>query len=789
MEPARPFSVLVGKTSTRWIARLPSDTTGHKISSDNEDLGNETTNSSADIEQLTCGQLNLISELGTRKKEAQAAISDFVTFFSPFASVQSRAAMYVSNTSTIISASQEDRMAIGSVTCHPVEFSLFTDVVISEVAGLSPYFMNGSGPTGDIVPTLAVCTSRGTILVQVPPQSSSKEGQGWKLSFTLMQAAESKNLLPCRGAYAGRIGGSVVNSESIVESCILCRVLAEDEVRCPIERHDRAVQTPSYHTRPAPSISVSSASGLPPFLIDAASSVYCMGDILMSGWMTKWPMKSQYIGTSTRRFFLLLAAHKKSSDATSVLVYWTHPPKCLQHLDFKEEGSFNAQQHKITEQSSSYHDDDSIGRSTVMSPNGLQDILNRDDIIPMSTAKGQLVLSGASTVHIKKSPIFGFRYLEITAPSDSLCVECDSPDTELSWFSKLSAVLNYQRMNTVLLFPKRKIFALKYGVENGKEEKREWSFACPRMTRDVAASSFKSVVLSPHLRFYDDANSLVGNSASMSTHKKMHAISTAKSGFNLTQDIKTTVTVLEVAADQAVLSVPCNHMLAGTDSRPPVAKPSNFGVSPGTSMAATSMEDQHTLSASPSEGFSFNSTFRASPTFDSRRRQPQYGFGHDNCEVGRGVEAPAVSVDSGVDMDESTGLSSVNRVATSGNVAARPPQPDAGATGGSFPSTDTDSSVAVLAFQTETTTQQDTTRNDNSNKRKSTKRNSVPQSGAAVSNRAKKEELSGKHIVYMMDGTDWSYLLLPELKSSEEVCRQIYYFFFAIFRDYRSIYT
>ena len=440
------------------------------------------------------------------------------------------------------------------------------------------------------------------------------------VQFRMIPASDSKNLLPC-------CGGKIYDTRA-TENKLLCRILSESDVRCPIERHDRENRV-SYSLRPVSAASVSSANTSVVAPDDDIQYHTC--DVLMAGWCVKWPMKSQLAGTSTKRFFVLLAAHSKSSVVSAVLAYWVRPPNCLSSINYNENRP------AINNGEMSHEE------------------------IDLSTSKGRIYLDAASSVALQES-LLSSSYIEITTPVDSLYLECSSKDLELSWFSKLSAVISYQRLVVDLKFPNRKLFVMRNsGLPSHSHFSNVISPDNPNidneypycMRHEDVESAFTSHVLSPS---FCRSDMTCKDTLLESTSEECSLVNGTKS-----------VTVLEVSVSEAITSTASSaasgrgnevekELTKCTFSRSTRYQEQDYStiISSLSSTAETSVEDPLTIAASPSNSYSKSDILPTVSVGQSVEEVARTSTRDEACTA----NVPSVSVDSGVDLDENIRLSS-----------------------------------------------------------------------------------------------------------------------------------
>jgi hypothetical protein len=155
-----------------------------------------------------------------------------------------------------------------------------------------------------------------------------------------------------------------------------------------------------------------------------SSSVYCYcsQDVLLAGWLHKWPMRSQYFGSRTRRFFALVAPLRNSS-LPSMLLYWKNPPAGF------------------------VVSNESLGSNIATCEADIQ--------IDPSTCRGRFLVTYKCVLSRKKSSLYGESIIALSNDIDELEIACLSEAEDAKWYRALCELLFVERNSRELkLFSK-----------------------------------------------------------------------------------------------------------------------------------------------------------------------------------------------------------------------------------------------------------------------------------------------------------------------------------------------
>lgn len=139
------------------------------------------------------------------------------------------------------------------------------------------------------------------------------------------------------------------------------------------------------------------------------SSSYVSDDVLIAGWLHKWPMRSQYLGSRTRRFFALMAP-AASPPRPSILLYWKTPPQ----------GFLIANESTLA-----------------TCENGVE--------IRASTCRGSFALSSKCSISRRKSSLYGENLIVLSNDVDELEIACFSESEDAMWYRALCELLFVER--------------------------------------------------------------------------------------------------------------------------------------------------------------------------------------------------------------------------------------------------------------------------------------------------------------------------------------------------------
>ena len=338
----------------------------------------------------SCQELDGFSAIFPGKLKIRDALDRLSHHFSAYYPMQNGFTLFIS--SPDVDVSPFAMAASGLVRCNPVEFSTFTEFVVGSVAGVAPchFSSNMSEQPRDVLlcPTLTIITQRGALIAQLHsgyvvdnPVSVSH------IESSIISSSDSFNLMVSTNSPTNILHRATTDntSESSPEDAE-ATAADDDSIRSVKKR-------------------------------------FCSDEVMASGWLTKWPMKSQFYGSRTKRFFALLASDDASSPC-AVLAYWTEPPAAIPY------------------------------ESYIGDPDSAPTYYNDQAIIDISTARGKFIVT--RDCKVKRRSSYGEEYIKLTSAADTLYVSCNDRDDDILWMTKLKEVLNRQSTSAILVFPDRK---------------------------------------------------------------------------------------------------------------------------------------------------------------------------------------------------------------------------------------------------------------------------------------------------------------------------------------------